>query len=401
MSYYLYSRKLTKDLLGSETRKLKYLKTLIDKSKELDCSISEKYPISYFGNENEDLRISGVKVLIEGFDEIDSEKMDIMAQYKNLEYVEVNDKKQIVLQFQCEDETVKAHSIYSFFDEFLEVFEASKYISYCIRKNYTSVIEKNIKWLLSFNADNEEKQYRLLKDTDGSWGVRGVTSKNYKNYDNSIVLYLSLLSLHKYSVEKNKFYHINFSSITDSSIYIFFEQDEPIDVPNVGKVYMGLAISNGEIRNSKFKAELRYRIENPQSGVSFSAIFNSPVFSIMHNMNVQTIDMQLEKLFNLEDLESNMMSFVEKLNTSENLSEDSVYYLISDLLEKIKDCSDISKKTKDEFKKIEVENMIQGTFTLISLFGKLNMISTDVDEKIFIERIYHKVISDLLIKRNS
>lgn len=401
MSNYLYSKRLTKDLLGSETRKLKYLKTLIDKSKELDRSILEKYPISYFGNENEDLRISGVKILIEGFDEIDSGKMDIMAQYKNIEYVEINNKKQIVLQFQCEDETVQAHSIYSFFDEFFNVFEVTKYISYCMEKNYTSIIEKNIEWLLSFNADNEEKQYRLLKDTDGTWGVRGVTSKKYKNYDNSIVLYLSLLMLHKYSVEKNKFYHINFSSITDSSIYIFFEQDEPVDVPNVGKVYMGLAISNGEIRNSEFKAELRYRIENPQNNVSISAIFNNPIFSIRHNMNVQTIDTQLEKLFNLEELESNMMSFVEKLNTSEDLSEDSMYYLISDLLEKIGDCSDISKKTKDEFKKIEVEKMIQGTFTLISFFGKLNMISTDVDEKIFIERIYHKVISDLLIKRNS
>lgn len=400
MSNYLYSKRLTKDLLGSETRKLKYLKTLIDKSKELDCSISEKFPISYFGNENEDLRIRGVKVLIEGFDAIDSEKMDIMAKYKDIKYVEVNDKKQIVLQFQCEDEIVEAHSIYSFFDEFLEVFDAAKYINYCIRNNYTDVIEKNINWLLFLNAENEEKQYRLLKDTDDTWGVRGVTSKIYKNYDNSIVLYLSLLSLHKYSVEKNKFYHINFTSITDSSINIFFEQDEPVDVPNVGKVYMGLAVSNGEIRNCKFKAELRYRIENPVNSASFSAVFNNPVFSIMHNMNVQTIDMQLEKLFNLEELESNMMSFVERLNTSENLSEDSLYYLITDLLDKIKDCSDISKKTKDEFKKIEVENMIQDTFTLISLFGKLNMISTDVDEKIFIERIYHIVISDLLNKRN-
>jgi len=400
MSNYLYSKRLTKDLLGSETRKLKYLKTLIDKSKELDCSISEKFPISYFGNENEDLRIRGVKVLIEGFDAIDSEKMDIMAKYKDIKYVEVNDKKQIVLQFQCEDEIVEAHSIYSFFDEFLEVFDAAKYINYCIRNNYTDVIEKNINWLLFLNAENEEKQYRLLIDTDDTWGVRGVTSKIYKNYDNSIVLYLSLLSLHKYSVEKNKFYHINFTSITDSSINIFFEQDEPVDVPNVGKVYMGLAVSNGEIRNCKFKAELRYRIENPVNSASFSAVFNNPVFSIMHNMNVQTIDMQLEKLFNLEELESNMMSFVERLNTSENLSEDSLYYLITDLLEKIKDCSDISKKTKDEFKKIEVENMIQDTFTLISLFGKLNMISTDVDEKIFIERIYHIVISDLLNKRN-
>ena len=65
------------------------------------------------------------------------------------------------------------------------------------------------------------------------------------------------------------------------------------------------------------------------------------------------------------------------------------------LLERIIDSSDISKKTKDEFKKIETERVINNTYNLMQIFGKLNSLTTDVDEKIFIERIIHKVIMDI------
>jgi hypothetical protein len=402
LSYYLYSKKLTRDILGEETRKLKYLKTLIDKTKELDKSILENFPISFFGNENDDLRIKGVRALIEGFDEIDSEKMDIIAQYKDIQYVGIDDKKQILLNFNCDDETIVTHSLYDFYNDFLEEgFQLVKYIDYCIKNDYYDIIKKNLEWLFSRNGDAEAKQYRLLRDIDGTWGVRGKTSNGYKNYDNNVALYLSLLALHKYSIEKDKYYHINSAYVTDSSLYIFFEHDEPVHIPEVGDVYLGLAISNGEIRNYKFQAEMRYRIVSDKNDVSFSAISSSSVFSIIHNMNVSTINKQLEKLFRLDTLEDEMLDFIKALNNSENLSEDSMYFLVTDLLEKLKKCSDISTKTRDEFKKVEISNMILGTYTLVDFFGKLKMIPTDVDEQIFIERIFHKVISDLQVKKNN
>lgn len=396
MGYYLYSNKLTRDMLGEGTCKLKYLKTLIDSTKALDVSVRDKFPISYFGDENDELRVKGVKALIEGFDTIDSEKMDIIARYDDLEYKGINDEKQIVLNIKHEDGNIEGHGIYDFSYDFLEEgFKISKFVDYCISNNYFEIIEKNLEWLLEINKDKEAQQYRLLMDHNGLWGIRGKTSNNFKNYDNSVVLYLSLLALHKYSIEKDKSYHVDYSYITDSSLYVFFEQDEPIHLPNIGDVYLGLAISNGEIRNLKFSAEMRYRIVNAEKNVSFSAIFSNPVFSIIHSMNVASIDNQLNKLFNLDELESNIIKFIKNLNSSENLSEDTVYYLITDLLKKLKDCSDISKKTTEEFKKLEIDFMIKGTLTLIDFLGKLTMISTDVDEKIFIERIFHKVINNL------
>lgn len=393
MSYYLKSVKLTRDMLGNETRKLKYLKSLIGDKNELNKSIAKKYSISTFGNENEDLNIKGVKALINGFDEIDTEKMDIMVQYKDVEFKEINEKNQIVLSFANED--IVAHSIYDFYTGFLNEFEVTKFINYCLKNGYIDIIQQNIKWLLLRNG-NKEKRFRLLKDHDDTWGMRGLTSKNYKKYDNSVVLYLSLLALHKYSKDKQKAYHVDTAFISDSSLNLFFEKDDPIELPEVGKIYLGLTVSNGEIRNKTFKAELRYKIVDFKDNSSFYAIFHSPVFNIVHSMNIETIDSHLENLFKLDEQEESLIEFIKKIKVTEKLSDDVLYFITRELLEKINECSDISKKTKDEFKKVETERLINNTYNLINYFDRLSKISTDIDEKIFIERIYHKVIVDLL-----
>lgn len=390
MGYYLKSIVLTKDMLGDATRKLKYLSSFTAGDSELNIKLTQKFPISAFGNLDDDLKIKGAKALINGFDEIDSEKIDIISKYNDIVFEGVNQKKQLV--FSLPNEGIEAHSIYDFYSDFLDLFDITKYTSYCIRNDYNTIIQKNIDWLLKKNGE-KEKWFRLLKDEDDTWGIRGLTSTNYKKYDNGIVIYLSLLALHKYSCGNDKSYHIDYAHISDSSLSVFFEQDEAIDIPDVGKVYLGLAITNGEIRNLTFKAELRYRIEN--NNTSFAGIFHSPIFSIVHSMNVETIDKHLENLFHIEEQEKGLISFVRGLNTSVSLSEDIAYLLIREFLEKIKDCSDITKKTKEEFKKLETEKLINNTYNIIDLFGKLDAVSTDVDERVFIERIYHKVILDI------
>lgn len=400
MGNYLYSKYLTRDMVGEGSCRLKDLKTLLDNTKELDKEIIKQFPISYFGDENESLNVVGAKALIDSYDQIDSEKMDIVASFNNIEFVGINEKKQIFLNFNVDDDTIETHSMYDFYNDFLdEEFHIAKYIEYCVKNNYNDLVKMNIEGLLSRKDDI--KQYRLLRDTDDTWGVRGKTSSDYKNYDNNVALYLSLLAFHKYTKEKGKKYHMSYSYITDSSLYIFFEHDDPVSIPEIGDIYLGLAISNGEIRNYKFQAELRYRIVNTNNNSSFSAISSNSVFSIFHRNNVVNLEKQIEKLFALEVIEDEMISFIKSLNISENLSEDTLYSILKGLLDKLRICSDISAKTKDEFKKIEINNLIRGTYNLIDFFGKLRMIPTDVDEQIFIERIFHRVIFDLKISRDN
>ena len=65
--------------------------------------------------------------------------------------------------------------------------------------------------------------YKLDKfingENEGEHYLRTVTSSSrYKNYDNNIVLYMSLNAIHQYSKEMNNPAYIDYAKITDSSL---------------------------------------------------------------------------------------------------------------------------------------------------------------------------------------
>lgn len=391
---------LTTNDFGTESQKLKYLKTYLNEDKPVDESIAKKFPITSFGSEEDELRIIGVKSLLDMFESLDSEKYDFTEKYGNVNFVEVQEPRRIVLDFPQQDLGGITHSIYDFYSNFLDQFRITKFTDYCLRSDFLDIIDNNMAKLLTRNADCE-KQFRLLRDKDGTWGIRALTSDVYKNYDNGVVLYLSLLAIHKYASLKNTKFRINNAFISDSFMHVFFERPDPIIIPNVGKVFLGVSISNGEIRNYKFKAELRYRIVDTSNNKSLAAIHNNPIFSIVHSMSVETIDEQIKTFYHLDEYETGIIEFIKKICDVKTLSEDSVYYLINHLISTIKECSDISKKTKEEFKKLETEHLIGNTLSLIDFFDKAKTIKTDMDEVVFVERIYHKVIADFLDRRRN
>ncbi|MGR6001442.1 hypothetical protein ACT7C7_26960 [Bacillus cereus] len=72
-----------------------------------------------------------------------------------------------------------------------------KYGKFCIKNGYRDLLRENIEQLL-VKLGEVEKQYRLLK-IDNEYCLRGITSLRYRNYDNHLALYLSLLSIHSYA----------------------------------------------------------------------------------------------------------------------------------------------------------------------------------------------------------
>ena len=397
--YYMYSRSVTKDELGDKTVKLKYLKSYLNTSKALDMNIGKRFPISSFGQEDDYLRINGSKTLIDVFDDLEAQKLDYLCTFADVEFIGINNHKQLVLKFLNKDMDEECHSIYGFYNDFFERFKITNFINYCIKEQYDDLINSNIKTLLERN-NTEKKQFRLLRDRDNTWGIRALTTDKYKNYDNNIVLYLSLLAAHKYAVSKNIYFNINSAFISDSYMHIFLEQPTPIVIPNFGEAYIGLAISNGEIRNYKFRVEFRYRIIDKKSHKMIMAIFDNPLFEIVHSANLKYIEECLDRFYVLDKYEENVINFIMRLSNIKELSADAAYSLLNDLLREINNSSDISKKTKDGFKKLETDKLINNTVSLIEFFDKVQTISTDMDEKVFIERIFHNVIIDLLNKKN-
>lgn len=395
MENHLYNISLRKDSIDPTCKKLKDMKYFLNEDKVVERKIQEEFPISFFGDSEELLRIRGSKALIDAYEELDGEKYDFNEKLNNIEYIGTYHNNELIFNFPTEE--ITATSIYSFKNEFLREFSIEKYVDFCNRNDCNDLIKENLDKLFH-KFGSKEKQFRLLKDKEDNWCIRGFTSDRYNNYDNSVAVYLSLLALHKYSKAKDIWYNIDRAYLSDSSVYILFEQEKPIKIDNVGEVYLGLAISNGEIRNSTFKFEMRYRVINNDKKSGFAAILNNSIFSIIHSTGVSKIGDYLKSLVKLDEHADSIIKFISSLNCIEPLSDDATYMLINDLIERVSTCSDISKKTKDSYKQEEFNNILKNTLTLIEFLDKASSIDTDIDEKIFVERILHQVMDDYIKK---
>lgn len=397
MENYLYSIELEKNSINMENDKLENVKNFLHEDKTLDKNIRTKFPINMFGNPEELLKIKGSKTLMEEYHKLHVEKYDFKEKLGNIEYIGIYHDKELILNFPFKQ--IKAAGIYNFKNQFLREFAMEKYIDFCMKTNCSNLIKENLNEIFKKFAFRE-KQYRLLKDKENNWRIRGFTSIRYNNYDNDIALYLSLLSIHKYAKEKGIFYCVDKAYLSDSSIYILFEQEKPIKLHNIGDVYLGIVVSNGEIRNRTFKFDIRYRVVNNDKNMELSAILNNSIFSIMHSMGVSKVEECLNNLNKLDEHANSILKFIYDLNCTKPLSQDATYMLMNDLIKRISSCSDISKKTKDSYKQGEFNKIIKNTLTLIDFLNKANSIQTDIDEKIFIERILHQVMENYMNKRS-
>lgn len=397
MDNHLYCIKLKKDSIGSECKKLNDMKHFLNEDKIIERKIKEEFPVNFFGDSGEALRIHGSKSLIDAYEELDGEKYDFNETLSNVEYIGTYHNNELIFNFPTQE--ITATSIYSFKNEFLREFGIEKYVDFCKKNDCNDLIKENLDKLFE-KFGSKEKQFRLLRDMEDNWCIRGFTSARYNNYDNSIAVYLSFLAVHKYAKAKDIWYNIDKAYLSDSSIYILFEQEKPVKIENLGDLYLGLAVSNGEIRNRTFKFDIRYRVVNEAKKSEFAAILNNSIFSIIHSTGISKIGDHLNSLVKLDEHADSIIKFISGINCTEPLSNDATYMLINDLIERVTTCSDISKKTKDSYKEAEFKNIVNNTLTLIEFLDKVSSVDTDMDERIFVERILHQVMQDYMNKRN-
>lgn len=385
----LYSAELNPGNIVDTPAKLEDFRYFIREDRELDLAIREKFPINYFGNDNDKLCIKGTKLLVDKFEEIYSEKIDIFEKLENITYIGLSDKNQIILHFNNDFDT-SASGVYDFSYDFCEeLFSMGKYFNYCLKEEYEDLIKENINELIVKQKD-VEKQYRLIKKND-IWFIRGLTSNRYNNYDNNIAIYLSLLFLNQYAKNNNINYKLVQAYLNDSSIQIVLEQEKLTVIDNLGKVHFGVIIRNSEIRESTLSIEIKYRIvDSRNSAISFSAIpaLKDSVLNLMHGTGITRMEEKIQDLSHIKEIQESMLNFIRKLSGIEKLSEDAIY----SILKEITNSRNFKAATKQKFRELYDKNLVNNTLSLIETFNVIDTITTDIDEKIFLERIYHKVI---------
>lgn len=338
-------------------------------------------------SEDELCNIKGSKDLIDLYNSIDSDKMDLVLPLSEIKFVGFYHDNEIILEL----DGYNARGIYSFTNAFLDsLFSLKKFGIFCFKYGEKDLLNENIEKLM-ISRQQEERQYRFIMDGDDLL-LRGLTTTSYKNYDNNIAIYLALHSLHKYSKENNVHIAVEGGYITDSNLDITFIQEELIKVDKNTFVEIGVRLTNNEITEGKLSMEFIYKIFDNKKN-SFTAIGDT-VVGIIHTYQVQTIQTKLDNLDNLSLYTRETISHIKSIRNKSKLDRDQLSLIFS-RLSRAKG-NEISKQSKERIENLYKEEVVNNTFSLIELFGKINAISTNIDEKTFIQIVFNELITGML-----
>ncbi|QKY70261.1 hypothetical protein [Lentibacillus sp. CBA3610] len=386
----LYEVNLSHDSITPYQAKISDLRHLI-REEEIDEIVSKKFPLEKCGEMEELLKIKGTRSLLEGFNQIDCIKFDIIASLDSIRLAGFSES-QMVLEFSPDrnipgDRELLAEGIYSFTYDFLEYnFSMGKFSNYCLENQHLDLLEYNTNKLLR-EVSNKTNQYRILKADNDNYFIRAHTSTRYKNYDNHLAIYLALYSVNIYAKRQRTTFRMNKAYITDSDLYIFIEQENPFLIKQVGYVYFGIMIKNNELADGALTIDFRFRVHSDE-GMKFS-VLQEQVLSISHAVTVSNISNKLENLNRFADLRNNALNLINVIKKSPYLSEDNLYDIFKKI---IYSKTAFSKETKERVK--EIKETLNNTYTIINLFDRLGEITTDIEERLHLERIYDNALKN-------
>ncbi|MGK9185697.1 hypothetical protein KXS12_26155 [Priestia filamentosa] len=368
----------------------------------MDYEIRDAFPLSKFGNPSDNIEVEGSSDLIGTFNLIDNEKMDLTEKLEDIEFLGFQKENgEINLRFKNSDD-LDSEGVYEFTGDFLNsLFNIKSFYEFAFNQEdigTVNILSQTISELFR-EFPEKKRQYRFLKYED-RWVLRGITSASmYKNYDNHLVLYLSLLAIHNYNKKAKSKFFVSGGNISDSDILISFEDKIPVHIEGLGDVYFRIFVSNGEIRQHRFSFEVAYRIDNGE--YSFIGMpdpqLQEPLINITHSAKVESAKEKIDSIFELETHRGQILSYIKDLKNIKELSPDAIHFLFDKV---IRSKQKFSQSTKNKIKELKEDNtLVNNTLTLIEQLSRINELTTDINEQIHLQRIYDDVIRSVTNKR--
>ena len=372
-----------KFLISSKKIDKESLKSLLDYRIKIDSFVLRNYFLDDIEN----------KIInIESFEKIDERvvKVDIIERLGNIRYIGKSEETDNIV-FNINNEYM-AECIYNARNDFFQgLFEIDKFLNFCFKARLDDLISYNIKYLMEEFPD-KERQYRLIKERD-RWCIRSVTSsKKYKNYDNKLVLYMSLYILNKLNLDKNIEFNVSKYYISDSNMRLFFEEKKEYELDENNILKFGLLIKNSEIKNESFTAYLYYKITNKSNkDEGFIGIhdFKEKLFSVKHNISESSLISKFNNILNIEKYKDEVLRYAKDIINADIILERIVNEVV-----KVK--NKFASNTKDEIKRLKDYEFAERSIKLMDALNKINSLELDIDEKIYLQYIYDKAITDTL-----
>lgn len=351
------------------------------------------------------IQISGAKTLINTVINRESKytKYDLECKLGNIECLEIGSTNSLKMRFnniqnsnlkdELEEESIIAKTIHSSKAEFLEGnFRIKKFSDYLYSKGLNQIAIDNISKLSSLNS-SEEKKYRLIKDHDNEFYLRGITSvSGYRNYNIPFSVCLSLLALHR--AYKNSIDTININSIylDDSNIEVVFSRGSTKTLGNIGMVNHHVVLSNDEIRRKSMSlsgmSSILYKVNSTQKEVYFQPKkeIKAGIISISHGSKPETwvggLDLLSESIRNNE---AGLFTDYEKLKTVKDA--DQLRFALQNAFKRAS--TESIKKYKGSIDSI-LSQKIDSIHLLLELLNKVSLLAQeDLEAREYMRYIFY------------
>lgn len=386
---YLIERNFTnsKDDEYASYTDIQYLLRLVSgNSDEVELGKSIKETTDWI-NKKKGCNIKGSKELIDLYNSIDNEKMDLILPLSEIEYNGFYNNNEIILEL----DGYRATGMYNFTGSFLEsLFHMKRFGNFCFDHGERDLLDENIQKLMTTQKD-EVRLFRFLMDGDNLF-LRGLATLIYKRYDNNIAIYLALNSLNRYAEENGVHIFVEKASITDSCLDITFVQEEKFSIDKDTLVEVGVRLTNNEISVGKLSMQFVYTIYDSRNN-QFRAIGDT-VVGIIHTYQIQTIDEKIRNFRNLSKYTNKTIQCIVDIKNKNKLDRDQLS-LIFHRLSRTKD-NKLSKKSRNTIDALYREEVVGNTFSMIELFDKIDSLITTIDEKLFLQIVFNEMITTTL-----
>lgn len=388
--------------LAQDNRVLRLSKSLeLIENSEFKTDLLELF--NFEDIKNETITIRGLTKVIETIIEKDRlyQKKDISSHISDVSYIEFIDQNTIKLRFRkpegIEAESIDAKTVYSAKREYFEGFyKMDKFANFCISEGHTSLLKNNIDYLNKEYAksDSHLKNFRLLIDKEGEYFVRAITStSHYFDYNIRFSLFVTIIALYDVMKRTNLKFEVRRCEYSESFIRLYFQKDNPTQIPDVGQLSFILEMSNDEIKREAFKFSGLFTLTTTNNNERAN-VFLKPkriktkLISIKHNFKPPTVIEHLKELGNfIQAAEKEMRNDIIELQKVKNPDHLRFFLLRKIELSKNRELSKYKEAIKE---KLDVK--INKINELLFLMGKVDELVTELDLKEYLRYLFYEIL---------
>ena len=344
--------------------------------------------------ENEFIAISGAESLVNSVLVMDNKfkKFDVKAKLKNVRCNNLLDKKKAIIEISnIEDEEVlkttksdliKGVTAYSVKSDYLDMFDADKFLNYCLVNDYQDIIDENLERLDLKNESNEnQKQFRFLRDDNQDYYIRAITSVDrYKDYNIKFSVFVALIALYRVMKEKKEEFVVSYFTCSESDIKVVFRRTNYKSVMKGLDVGFELELVNDEIKRESVKFNGLFSINyNETENVSIKPDINGKIISFSHMISIEKVSRLIQGLSEaIDEFVETIYKDAEYIKKAKSPKE-----LKSYLYQKVKNSKqkEFREKYKKDVQKIIEKESVNTLYQLLDLMGKVDLMIDDSDIK--------------------